>query len=96
MIPTYFHPQAQAELDEAASYEARVRALGIDLRKNVESATRRIQEHPDRWPPFEKQTRRFLIRRFPYSVIYLELRDSIWIVAIAHHKHRPGYWHGRV
>jgi toxin ParE1/3/4 len=97
MKPAHFHPEAQAELDETIGfYEARVPGLGLDLRKDVESAARRIQEAPNRWSPFDQQTRRFLIRRFPYSVIYLELLDHIWIVAVAHHKRRPGYWHHRV
>ena len=97
MKPAQFHPEAQAELDEAvAFYETSAPGLGIDLRKDIESATRRIQETPARWSPFDKQTRRFLIRRFPYSVIYLELLDCIVIVAVAHHKRRPGYWHERV
>lgn len=97
MKPAYFHPEAQAELDEAVGfYEARLPGLGTDFRREVEVATRRIQESPERWSPFDKETRRFLIRRFPYSVIYLELLDHIWIVAVAHHKRRPGYWHHRV
>jgi toxin ParE1/3/4 len=37
-----------------------------------------------------------LIHRFPYLVIFLELADKILIVAVAHGKRRPGYWHGRI
>ena len=97
MKPFEFHPEAQSELDEAIGYyEQRVPGLGIDLRKDVESAVRKIQAAPLRWMPYSKRTRRFLVRRFSYLVIFCELPDKILIVAIAHGKRRPGYWHGRI
>jgi hypothetical protein len=33
-----------------------------------------------------------LLKRFPYTVYYLELDHSIWIAAVAHQQRRPGYW----
>jgi toxin ParE1/3/4 len=36
--------------------------------------------------------RQFKVERFPYSVVYhLEAR-RILVLAIAHHKRKPGYW----
>jgi hypothetical protein len=40
-------------------------------------------------------TRRYLLKRYPYAVIYRELDDLIWVVAVAHGKRRPGYWKSR-
>ena len=97
MKPVVFHPEATAELDEAVGhYEAQVPGLGIDLREKVEAATGRIQEAPERWSPLTRRTRRFRLRRFPYSVIYAIVPDQITIVAVAHHKQRPGYWRDRL
>jgi hypothetical protein len=39
--------------------------------------------------------RRFSLRRFPYSVIYYLRDDELRVVAIAHHRQRPGYWADR-
>jgi hypothetical protein len=36
------------------------------------------------------------VARFPYHVIYLETATQIWILAIAHDRRKPGYWHPRV
>lgn len=97
MKPARFHPEAQLELEEAiAYYEARSPGLGRNLRKKVESAVLKIQESPLRWTPAEQGTRRFMLRRFPYSLVYLELFDHLWLVALAHHKRRPGYWRKRL
>jgi dTDP-4-dehydrorhamnose reductase len=44
MKPVEFHPAATAELDAAVGYyEQRVPGLGLDLRKEVEAATQKIQ-----------------------------------------------------
>ena len=97
MRPLLFLPEAKAELDEAERYyEARRPGLGFDLRREVELAANRIQENPERWSPFTERTRRFRLRRFPYSVIYLILPNHLYVIAVAHHKQRPGYWRTRL
>jgi toxin ParE1/3/4 len=92
-----FHPEATAELEAAIEYyEQCSPGLGVDLRKEVEIAAQKIQSAPLRWMPYSKNTRRFLIQRFSYLVIFLEFDERIFIVAVAHGKRRPGYWHGRI
>jgi toxin ParE1/3/4 len=41
-------------------------------------------------------TRRLVMRRFPFSVVYLDDPDLITIIAVAHSKRKPGYWKDRV
>jgi toxin ParE1/3/4 len=97
MKPVEFHTEATLELDEAVDYyEQRLPGLGIDLRKEVENALQKIQAAPSRFMPYSKRTRRFLISRFSYLVIFFEYVDKILIVAVAHGKRRPGYWHDRI
>lgn len=97
MKPIWIHPEAQAELDAAIQYyEQRSPGLGIDLRRKVEAGIHRIQAAPSRFMSFSKNTRRLLLRRFPYKIVFIELRENILIVAIAHGKRRPGYRHGRI
>jgi len=33
-----------------------------------------------------------VLRKFPYSMFYIVEREVVVIVAVAHHKRRPGYW----
>ena len=40
-------------------------------------------------------TRRVLVARFPYQVVYRLRTTEMVIVAIAHMKRRPGYWKNR-
>jgi toxin ParE1/3/4 len=43
----------------------------------------------------EHNTRRVLLKKFPFSVIYRPEPDGIVIFAVAHQSRRPGYWRGR-
>lgn len=94
MKPALFHQDAQSELDDAiAFYEAHRDGLGLDLQSRVESAVKTIQKAPRRWPVYKSsQFRQRPIKRFPYTIYYMDLEDHVWIVAIAHQKRRPGYW----
>ncbi len=40
--------------------------------------------------------RRLVVSRFPYSILYRRLAGGeIRVLAVAHHKRRPEFWHGR-
>ena len=54
-----------------------------------------ISEAPLRWPAYEADTRRLVMRRYPYAVIYRVMDLTIQVVAVAHTSRRPGYWSNR-
>jgi hypothetical protein len=39
--------------------------------------------------------RRVSLKRFPYTVVYVELDAELRVLAFAHMRRRPGYWHER-
>ena len=41
-------------------------------------------------------TRRLMVDGFPYDVVYRAHVDAIEVLALAHHRRRPGYWRRRV
>jgi plasmid stabilization system protein ParE len=92
-----FHPEASTDFREAiAWYRSRSPALGTEFRVQVSENIRRIEGSPQRWPKYLYGTRRFVLDRFPFSVIYLDDPDAITIIAVAHNKRRPGYWKSRL
>ena len=91
-----FHEQAEEELREAAKYYAsRREGLGVDFLAEVRGATRILQEHPRLGHAVSRRVRRLLVRRFPYALICRAEVGRIFILAVAHLKRRPGYWHER-
>lgn len=92
-----FHPAARVELNEAIDYyEERRTGLGWELYEEAQATIQRILDFPSAWPALSKKTRRCLMHRFPYGVIYQIEGDEVRIIAIAHQKKRPGYWRSRL
>ena len=94
--PVEFHPDAVAEARAAFEwYQARnERVAGLFLAE-LDLAIERIVETPERWPRYLRGTRRFLLRRFPFGVVYRQVAETIQIVAVAHGRRKPGYWKER-
>lgn len=94
----------KVELHEAASEEFEAafdwyleRNAGAAMRfaRELNRAIANIAEAPKRWPAGSFGTRKFLLPRFPFAVVYRELPSVIQILAIAHGHRRPGYWKDR-
>lgn len=86
-------PLALAELQDAAAfYKARANvALGLAFVAEFERAANLALENPLLGAVFRGNRRRYLFRRFPYSIIYQITNDELRIIAVAHHRRRPGY-----
>lgn len=92
-----FHPEAELELYEAAlRYEAEVPELGRRFGEEVERVVHLLLEHSEMGARVDESLRHFVLRRFPFSVVYAVASDLIYIVAIAHGSREPEYWRLRV
>jgi plasmid stabilization system protein ParE len=95
-ISVGLHPEAVEEAEAAVIWYARRSSRAAQrFVEELEVAVAAIAEAPDRWPRFDRETRRVILRRFPYIVIYRVLPDRVEILAVAHGRRRPGYWRGR-
>ena len=92
-----FHPDADAEITDAARYyEVRMSALGLTFLTEVERALDQILMNPDASQKIGKRLRRKSLWRFPYNLVYTVSPDRIRILACAHQKRRPFYWRKRL
>ncbi|MBA4020399.1 MAG: type II toxin-antitoxin system RelE/ParE family toxin [Pirellula sp.] len=93
-----FLHEAASELEEARHYYETCRqGLGTELLDEVAACLAWIHGDPLRGPQHRKTSVRVcLLRRFPYGLYYLPTDDIVWIVAVGHHRRRPGYWKRRV
>ena len=92
-----YFPEAVWELEEAFEryLERSPRAAEAFLRE-TERAFALIAGSPRLWPRFDKGTRRYVLRKFPYSILYRDRENQVEVVAVAHHKRRPRYWYRRL
>jgi len=94
--PHLFHPEASQEYAQAAEYYAGIAPeLGGRFYDEIERLIREIRQQPERFLSFQPPARRALARQFPYSIVYLEAPEYIWIMAVMHAKRQPGYWRDR-
>lgn len=95
--PYRVHPDVWLEIEGAddwymqRSLDASAAFIGA-----VYEAFDTISEAPHRWPKYLHGTRRLLLHRFPFSIVYLDDPDVVSIVAVAHGKRKPGYWRQRL
>ncbi len=92
------HPRAIDEISEAYEfYYEREREPDVAERflEVLDEAIQRILGMPNSGLAYEHDTRRVLLKKYPYQVIYRLLPDTIRILAVAHQTREPGYWAGR-
>ena len=98
MRSVLIHAGAKAEWEEAADYYA---ACAPELARafvaHVCESLDRIAKMPNAFPAYlQTRAQKCIVARFPYLVFFVQLKDVIWIVAIAHSKRKPDYWGDRL
>ena len=97
MSAAEFDPDARVEFLAAVAYYEECQAgLGRHFRVAVESAMEHIVEMPLRFRVLYTPFRRCLVPNIPYSLIFSIEPKFVLIIAVAHMRRKPGYWHGRV
>jgi plasmid stabilization system protein ParE len=95
--PYRVHPEVWVEIESADEwYLHRSLHASAAFIAAVSDAFDTVSQAPQRWPNYLHGTRRFLLHRFPFAVIYLYDPEAVTIVAVAHNKRKPGYWKRRL
>jgi len=93
LLELKFHPDVAYEIKSSYRwYQSQAEGLGEDLLDELESAYEAIIELPDTWPLFQNGFKRYLLSQFPFSVIYRQSGNVIYVVAVMHNSRRPYYW----
>ena len=97
MLSVDFLDLAQNELDDTfAYYEFQQENLGSRFVTEVIHALELIISYPEAWMQSSVNTRRCLMKTFPYGIIYQKRDDKIIVVAIANLHKEPDYWVSRI
>jgi toxin ParE1/3/4 len=95
--PLRFHRAARTEIMAAGEHYASIHPeLGRQFYDAMDGLVRDIRRQPEVFRMFDPPARRHFGTKFPYAVVFLNLPDRVWIVAVMHFKQRPGYWVERV
>jgi toxin ParE1/3/4 len=100
--PVRFARQARAELHEAADrYAGQRPELRVDFLAAIDEAIARmirLAPHLGSPPGIEPTLgiKRIFVKRFPFSIYFIEMPTRFRVLAIAHGKRRPFYWGDRL
>ncbi len=80
-----------------AEFLAEVTKYGAGFTRAVRAAFMFIARFPAAAAADAKRAgvRRYVLKRYPFVIVYRELPDEIRVLAVAATKRRPGYWRGR-
>ncbi len=91
-----FRWEAEEEfLDAARWYDRRSNGLGIEFIESIDAAVELIERHPEQYPVVYRQTRKAVVRRFPYLILYRIENSCILIITVFHAKRDPAGWKNR-
>ena len=89
-------PEAEAEIADARDwYDRRSPGLGAEFVGAVDATLVAIQQNPFQYQAVSGQFRRAVLRRFPYSLIYLASDRQITVVSCFHGRRKPKIWQER-
>ena len=86
----------QEFLHEIAYYENIRKGLGRKFRLAATVAFKRLAALPYSGKPGVAETRRVLLKGFPFAVVYIPFQTEVVVYAVAHLSRDPGYWLGRL
>jgi toxin ParE1/3/4 len=91
--PVTFDSDATDEINNAVSASPGPAAF----RSAISDALALIAAHPQIAAKIGRtRARQYLLRTYPYSIVYVETPNVIRVIAFPHHKRRQGYWRRRL
>lgn len=89
--------EARREFDEAVDYYLKhSNSAAVPFIDAFEEAKKRLSAFPNAGARIRPGSRRILVKRFPYMLVYRVEGGEIVVYAVAHQRRRPGYWRMRV
>jgi len=83
-------PEAEEDLTKTfVWYEDKRQGLGFDFLLHVDAGMRFIARNPQIYAPVYKKTRKHLIKRFPYKIVYIIEKQKIIVLGVLHGKRSP-------
>jgi plasmid stabilization system protein ParE len=81
---------AETEVDNAVSwYQEQTEDQSLNFLNELHRAVQTVKAYPLLSAEIEPDIRRFLLHRFPYSLIYGIEEDTIVVIAVAHDHREP-------
>lgn len=91
-------PSAERDIIQALDWysEKGGKKLVIRFLRAYIKARTNACENPYTQAPIIEDFRKIRLAKFPYGIVYKVHNDEVYIIAVAHDKRHPDYWHSRI
>lgn len=90
-------PEVEQDISEAYTwYEERRVGLGEEFLSCVDACIQAICRMPEMYATVYENYRRALVRRFPYSIFYEYVSNTVIIYSVFHNSRDPQKWRERL
>lgn len=76
-------------------YAERRPDAALEFESEFDHSIREISSNHTRFPKCDDRHRFFLMRKYPFQIIYRVQNDRLIVIAIAHTSREPNYWANR-
>ncbi len=88
-----FHPDVAEDIKVAYLwYEKQLQGLGDRFIVELEDGYSSIFDFPNLWANFQYGFKRYILNKFPFSIIYKISNNQIIVVSVMHNSRKPNYW----
>jgi plasmid stabilization system protein ParE len=96
MPRVFFTADARADLDDALGwYAMQAPEIAPQFQEALRVVVARISDKSQAISASPQRTRKALLRRFPYLMIFREERAAVYVVAVFHTSRNPRTWRNR-
>ncbi|MES1240257.1 MAG: type II toxin-antitoxin system RelE/ParE family toxin [Acidobacteriota bacterium] len=94
--PLFLRSIAKEEIQKGYNwYEEQQAGVGRSFLREVRTTLASVERSPLLYPRIRGEVRRAVVRRFPYSILYLAEMDRTVVIACFHGRRDPRRWHSR-
>ena len=87
-----FSELAKLEIEDAKDYyNLQQEDLGERFKEHIKESVDTIAQFPLLYPKVTDELHRVVVHKFPYSIFYILLDETIVIVSVAHQHRKPFY-----
>ncbi len=87
------HSEAKLEVQNTFDYyEQKGKGLGLEFMRSLDAVMQSIKRNPLAYQKVHKETRRVLLRKFPYAIFYIVEENRIIVIACFHQKRSEIDW----
>ncbi len=96
MFPIDLLPDSHRDFDESFDwYGSKSPEVAVRFTNAINEALAEVGREPERFARIDERHRERLVKKFPFRIFYRITNNRVVVVAIAHAKRNPSYWHSR-